>query len=71
MPDSSEAQFLCDPRGPAVRLPAVGSRVHWEFMQLPGEKPDEHPVPQSPEGSIFLPTADFSAIKIWSYGHVG
>jgi 3-(3-hydroxy-phenyl)propionate hydroxylase len=29
--------FFCDPRRPAVQLPAVGSRVRWEFMQLPGE----------------------------------
>jgi 3-(3-hydroxy-phenyl)propionate hydroxylase len=29
--------FNCDPRRPRVELPAVGERVRWEFMQLPGE----------------------------------
>ena len=29
--------FTCDPRRPRVELPAVGERVRWEFMQLPGE----------------------------------
>ena len=32
--------FFCDPRRPVVQLPAVGSRVRWEFMQLPGESAD-------------------------------
>ena len=32
--------FRCDPRRPIVQLPAVGSRVRWEFMQLPGESPE-------------------------------
>ena len=33
--------FTCDPRRPIVELPAVGDRVRWEFMQLPGESEDE------------------------------
>ncbi len=33
--------FFCDPRRPIVRLPAVGSRVRWEFMQLQGETSEE------------------------------
>jgi 3-(3-hydroxy-phenyl)propionate hydroxylase len=33
--------FGCDPRRPTVELPAVGDRVRWEFMQLPGESEDE------------------------------
>ena len=33
--------FFCDPRRPAVQLPAVGKRVRWEFMQLPGESAEE------------------------------
>ncbi len=33
--------FRCDPRRPTVQLPAVGSRVRWEFMQLPGENADD------------------------------
>ncbi len=33
--------FRCDPRRPAVELPAVGDRVRWEFMQLPGENEEE------------------------------
>src|SRR5271166_850973 len=33
--------FTCDPRRPTVELPAVGDRVRWEFMQLPGEREDE------------------------------
>jgi 3-(3-hydroxy-phenyl)propionate hydroxylase len=33
--------FHCDPRRPSVQLPAVGSRVRWEFMQLPGESAED------------------------------
>ncbi len=33
--------FRCDPQRPSVQLPAVGSRVRWEFMQLPGEDADD------------------------------
>ena len=39
--DVDKITFFCDPRRPTVRLPAVGSRVRFEFMQLPGENPDE------------------------------
>jgi len=39
--DVDKITFFCDPRRPSVRLPAVGSRVRFEFMQLPGENPDE------------------------------
>ncbi len=35
-----EITFNCDPRRPSVQLPAVGDRVRWEFMQLPGESED-------------------------------
>jgi 3-(3-hydroxy-phenyl)propionate hydroxylase len=35
--DVSQITFHCDPRRPRVELPAVGERVRWEFMQLPGE----------------------------------
>ena len=39
--DFDTITFFCDPRRPTVRLPAVGSRVRFEFMQLPGESPDD------------------------------
>ena len=39
--DVEKITFFCDPRRPTVRLPAVGSRVRFEFMQLPGEDPDQ------------------------------
>ena len=39
--DVDTITFYCDPRRPTVRLPAVGSRVRFEFMQLPGESSDE------------------------------
>ena len=32
--DVDKITFFCDPRRPTVRLPAVGSRVRFEFMQL-------------------------------------
>jgi 2-polyprenyl-6-methoxyphenol hydroxylase-like FAD-dependent oxidoreductase len=35
--DIKQITFGCDPRRPRVELPAVGERVRWEFMQLPGE----------------------------------
>jgi 3-(3-hydroxy-phenyl)propionate hydroxylase len=36
--DVRQITFHCDPRRPRVELPAVGERVRWEFMQLPGEQ---------------------------------
>src|SRR5271166_6596351 len=33
--------FTCDPCRPTVELPAVGDRVRWEFMQLPGENEEQ------------------------------
>jgi 3-(3-hydroxy-phenyl)propionate hydroxylase len=33
----NQITFRCDPSRPSVELPAVGDRVRWEFMQLPGE----------------------------------
>jgi 3-(3-hydroxy-phenyl)propionate hydroxylase len=33
--------FTCDPRRPSVELPAVGDRVRWEFMQMPGESEED------------------------------
>ncbi|UWU94847.1 bifunctional 3-(3-hydroxy-phenyl)propionate/3-hydroxycinnamic acid hydroxylase [Bradyrhizobium sp. CB1015] len=33
----NQISFYCDPSRPRVELPAVGDRVRWEFMQLPGE----------------------------------
>jgi 3-(3-hydroxy-phenyl)propionate hydroxylase len=38
--DVRQITFHCDPRRPRVELPAVGERVRWEFMQLPGESED-------------------------------
>jgi 3-(3-hydroxy-phenyl)propionate hydroxylase len=35
--DVTQITFGCDPLRPRVELPAVGQRVRWEFMQLPGE----------------------------------
>ena len=46
-----------------MRLPAVGSRVRFEFMQLPGENPDE----LAGDGRVkelLAPYADFSRLKI-------
>ena len=37
----NQITFRCDPRRPQVELPAVGERVRWEFMQLPGESEEE------------------------------
>ena len=55
--------FFCDPRRPTVRLPAVGSRVRWEFMQLAGEKPDEL-VSDDSVGRLLAPYVDLSAVEI-------
>jgi 3-(3-hydroxy-phenyl)propionate hydroxylase len=37
----NQITFRCDPRRPQVELPAVGERVRWEFMQLPGESEED------------------------------
>jgi 3-(3-hydroxy-phenyl)propionate hydroxylase len=39
--DVHQISFHCDPSRPRVELPAVGDRVRWEFMQLPGETEEE------------------------------
>jgi len=39
--DVNQISFYCDPSRPRVELPAVGDRVRWEFMQLPGETEEE------------------------------
>jgi len=61
--DVDKITFFCDPRRPAVRLPAVGSRVRWEFMQLPGERPDEL-VGVDSVRRLLAPFVDFSAVEI-------
>jgi 3-(3-hydroxy-phenyl)propionate hydroxylase len=61
--DVDKITFFCDPRRPTVQLPAVGSRVRFEFMQLPGENPDElasdHRIKEFLE-----PYIDFARVKI-------
>jgi 3-(3-hydroxy-phenyl)propionate hydroxylase len=37
----NQISFYCDPSRPRVELPAVGDRVRWEFMQLPGETEED------------------------------
>ena len=61
--DVDNITFFCDPRRPAVRLPAVGSRVRWEFMQLQGETSDELASDRSIR-RLLEPFVDFSAIEI-------
>lgn len=39
--DVKQISFYCDPGRPRVELPAVGDRVRWEFMQLPGETEEQ------------------------------
>ncbi len=61
--DVDKITFFCDPRRPTVRLPAVGSRVRFEFMQLPGENPDE--LASDDRVKEFMePYVDFSRVKI-------
>ena len=55
--------FFCDPRRPAVQLPAVGSRVRWEFMQLPGE-PVETLLRDETLQSLLAPFVDYSKVEI-------
>jgi 3-(3-hydroxy-phenyl)propionate hydroxylase len=61
--DVDTITFFCDPRRPTVQLPAVGSRVRFEFMQLPGESPDElasdHCIKR-----LMAPYIDFDCITI-------
>ena len=59
---STKSPF-CDPRRPAVQLPAVGSRVRWEFMQLPGE-PAETLLRDETLQSLLAPFVDFSKVEI-------
>ncbi|MGP0094274.1 MAG: bifunctional 3-(3-hydroxy-phenyl)propionate/3-hydroxycinnamic acid hydroxylase [Xanthobacteraceae bacterium] len=61
--DVDNITFFCDPRRPTVRLPAVGSRVRWEFMQLPGEPPDELASDDSIR-RLLAPFVDVAAVEI-------
>ena len=54
--------FFCDPRRPTVRLPAVGSRVRWEFMQLQGESPEQLASDDSIK-RLLTPFVDFSRVE--------
>ncbi len=55
--------FFCDPRRPTVRLPAVGSRVRWEFMQLRGESPEQLASDDSIK-RLLTPFVDFSRVEV-------
>ena len=61
--DVDTITFFCDPRRPTVRLPAVGSRVRFEFMQLPGENPDEL-VSDHRIKEFLQPYVDYSRVQI-------
>ena len=61
--DVDTITFFCDPRRPTVRLPAVGSRVRFEFMQLPGESPDEFASDDSIK-QLLAPFADLADVEI-------
>ena len=58
--DVDTITFFCDPRRPTVRLPAVGSRVRFEFMQLPGESPDELASDDSHQATVWRRYVGFS-----------
>jgi 3-(3-hydroxy-phenyl)propionate hydroxylase len=53
----------CDPRRPAVQLPAVGSRVRWEFMQLPGEDANDL-LREETVRSLLAPYHDIESVEI-------
>ena len=55
--------FFCDARRPAVQLPAVGSRVRWEFMQLPGESASQLSSVQSVR-ALLAPYVDIDRVEI-------
>ena len=55
--------FRCDPRRPSVQLPAVGSRVRWEFMQLPGESADDL-LRDDRIGALLAPFVNGAAVEI-------
>ena len=55
--------FRCDPRRPIVQLPAVGSRVRWEFMQLPGESADDL-LRDDRIGALLAPFVNGAAVEI-------
>ena len=61
--DVDNITFFCDPRRPTVRLPAVGSRVRFEFMQLPGESAGRLASDDSIE-LLLAPYVDFSRVEI-------
>ena len=61
--DVDNITFFCDPRRPTVRLPAVGSRVRFEFMQLPGESADELASDDSVK-RLVAPYVDFARVEI-------
>jgi 3-(3-hydroxy-phenyl)propionate hydroxylase len=55
--------FRCDPRRPTVQLPAVGSRVRWEFMQLPGENTEDL-LREETVRSLLAPYHDVDKVEI-------
>jgi 3-(3-hydroxy-phenyl)propionate hydroxylase len=61
--DFDKITFFCDPRRPAVQLPAVGSRVRWEFMQLPGDS-EKTLMRDDTLRSLLAPFVDVSKVEI-------
>ena len=58
-----QISFHCDPRRPRVEMPAVGDRVRWEFMQLPGES-EEGLLRDDTIGSLIADHYGYRSIRI-------
>jgi 3-(3-hydroxy-phenyl)propionate hydroxylase len=61
--DVRQISFHCDPRRPRVELPAVGDRVRWEFLQLPGEDENELREDQKVH-SLIAENSKFRSVRI-------
>ncbi len=61
--DVTDITFFCDPRRPVVRLPAVGDRVRFEFMQRPGES-DEALLSEAKIRELLAPYVDPGRVEI-------
>lgn len=61
--DVKEITFFCDPRRPAVRLPSVGDRVRFEFMQIKGES-SEDLVADASVAKLLAPLVDLRRVEI-------
>ncbi len=59
----NESEMFCDPARPATRIPGPGNHHRWEFMLLPGERPEDLQTDQA-IGTLLKPWVELDEVEI-------